>query len=323
MDAQIFEKAKKLNEYGQEYRSARDLRKILWYSEYRFFVPVIEKAKKACENSHQAINDHFEEVHDKVEIWSGAQRKISDILLSRYACYLIIQNADPTKEIVALWQTYFAIQTRKQEIGQQHLEDQKRVHLRDEVTHHNKRLFTTAKDAGVTDYANFYDYGYFWLYGMRKREIISKKWLHQKDNILDHMDSEELAANLFRATQAEAKIKREWLQGQQQASNAHYEVGKKIRTTIKELWGTMPEDIPAVEDIKHARKRLKDLEYHIEWGTIPASPIPQFTLPDNAVQLQQLVQIIKTHPGEEFVQFGQQTFRVSIEWVWMIRELLN
>lgn len=322
MDTQIFEKVKKINEYGQEYRSARDLWKVLEYSEYRFFIPVIEKAKIACKNSLQKVSDHFEDVLEMIEIWKWWKRKIENIKLSRYACYLIIQNADPSKEIVALWQSYFAIQTRKQEIYQQHIEDQKRIQFRDEVSQHNKKLFETAKEAGVYDYANFYDYGYLGLYGMRKKQIIEKKWLQTKDNIFDYMDSEELAANLFRATQAEAKIKRENIKWQKKSSKAHYDVGTKIRQTIKELGWTMPEDIPAVEHIKFAKKRLKDLSYHLEWN-ISNAMIKKYILPDNIPKLIELATIIKAHTGDIVIQIWTYFFKISSKWKQLIENLLN
>lgn len=155
-----FEYIKKINTHGREYWSARELCKILEYTEYRKFLPVIEKAKLSCKNSSQLVNDHFAQMGDMVKIGSGADRTIDDYHLSRYACYLIMQNADPSKDIVALGQTYFAIQTRRQEIREQHLDDQKRIYLRDEISHHNKKLAKTAKLVGVDNYGEFTDYGY-------------------------------------------------------------------------------------------------------------------------------------------------------------------
>lgn len=235
MNEKIFEQIKRVNEYGKEYRHARELAKALEYSDFSNFSKVVKKAELACKNSGQATTNHFSEFTEKVKIGSGASRGLKSRKLSRYACYLIIQNADPSKEIVAFGQSYFALQTRQQELSAQYLEDQKRLELRDEVTKHNKKLFSTARGAGVHDYATFYDSGYQGLYGLKKKEIIEKKKLNPDDNILDHMNSEELAANLFRATQAEAKIKREAIKGQEKASQAHFEVGQKIRATIKEL----------------------------------------------------------------------------------------
>lgn len=258
MDIKIFETVKTTNEYHQEYRSARTLSKILEYSDYRNFLKVIEKAKITCINSHYDVNDHFVEVNEMVLIGSGAEREIDDIRLSRYACYIIVQNADPSKEVVALGQTYFAIQTRKQELQKQSNEDQLRVSLRNEMKTHNKNLASTADKAWVTNHGNFTDAWYMWLYGwMRQNEIHKAKKLTKDEKILDHMNSEELAANLFRATQTEAKIRREWVTWQDKASLTHFEVGKKVRKTIQEIWGTMPEKLPPVEDIKIAEKRLK------------------------------------------------------------------
>jgi len=261
MEKSIFEKIKHINEYGNDYWKARELYKILEYTEYNKFVPVIRKAEQACEKSNQDVNEHFAEVSDMVVIGSGAQRKIRDIVLSRYACYLIIQNADSSKEIVALGQTYFAIQTRKQELNEQLLEDSKRKHLRDEMKKHNIDLAQAAKDAWVikpVEYAVFQNFWYMWLYNwLDNKWIHAKKWLKKSQKILDHMWSEELAANLFRATQAEAKLKRENIKWKDKANKAHFEVGKEVRDTIEKLWGTMPEELLATDSIKKSEKRLK------------------------------------------------------------------
>lgn len=258
MAGNIFEQIKKVNEYSQEYWSARDLYKLLGYTEYGKFLPAIERAKESCKNSGQKIDDHFAGVSDMVVIGSGAERAVSDYKLSRYACYLIAQNGDPRKEEIALAQAYFVIQTRKQEIHEQLIEDNKRVHLRGEMKTHNKQLAKAARAAGVVNYANFQDYGYMGLYGnMRQKDIHTKKRLKKNEAILDHMGSEELAANLFRATQAEAKLKRENITGQSNASQAHYDVGKKVRQTIKELGGAMPESLSTPDSIKESKKRLK------------------------------------------------------------------
>lgn len=258
MNKSIFEEIKRINKHNQEYWSGRDLAKILEYSEYRFFVPVIEKAKLACKNSGFLIDDHFEDVHDMVSIGSGAERQISDINMSRYACYLTVQSADSSKVIVGKAKTYFAIQTRRQEVSDSLLDDSKRVMLRNEMKEHNKKLSSAAKTAGVNNYANFQDAVYIGLYGgLRQKDIHSRKKLKEKESILDHMNSEELAANLFRATQTEAKLKREHIKGQDNASEAHKEVGKKVRGIIKEIGGTMPEDLPSVESVKGVEGRLK------------------------------------------------------------------
>lgn len=261
MTPSVFESIKKINEHGQEYWSARELAKALEYKDFGNFENVIKKAQESCKNSNQKPKDHFADVTEMVDIGSGTQREFPSYTLSRYACYLIAQNGDPRKEAIAQAQTYFAIQTRRQELSEALLEDKKRVYLRNEMTEHNKQLARTAKEAGVWNYGEFVDFGYIGLYGgMRNKDIHAKKWLKPSQKILDHMGSEELAANLFRATQAEAKIKRDGIQGQVKASNAHFEVGKKIRSTIREIGGTMPEELPSTESIAKAEKRMKDKE---------------------------------------------------------------
>jgi DNA-damage-inducible protein D len=261
----IFEKIKNINKYNSEYWSARLLAKTLSYSEYRHFLPVIEKAKESCKKAGQPIENHFEDVLVMIEIGKDASRQVNDMRLSRYACYLVMQNADPSKEIVALGQTYFAIQTRKQEVQDQLAEDQKRLFLRGEITVHNKHLAQTASIAGVENFATFTNYGYMGLYGgLDMQKIHQKKKLKKSEKILDHMSSEEMAANLFRATQADAKLKRENVQGQTSANQAHFEVGKKVRQTIRELGGTMPENLVATDSIGQAKKRIKKATKSIE-----------------------------------------------------------
>lgn len=263
----IFEQLKHINEHGKEYWSARQLGKVLGYSEYRHFSPVIERAKQACKKSGQLLENHFENVLEMVQIGSGAKRSLPSMALSRYACYLIVQNADPSKEIVALGQTYFAVQTRKQELIEQseyqklRTDDEKRLFLRNEMRKHNKQLANVAKNAGVIepiDYAIFQDHGYKGLYdGLGARDIHQRKGLKKSQQILDHMGSTELAANLFRATQTEEKLKRDNIKGKDNANKTHFEVGKKVRQTIEELGGTMPEDLPVVESIKKIGKKEK------------------------------------------------------------------
>ncbi len=258
MGNNIFEQIKKLNRYGSEYWSARDLMLPLGYAVWRNFQSAIEKAMHACRNSGQKVTDHFVGADKMVLLGSEAERSIYDYDLSRYACYLIAQNGDPRKEEIAFAQTYFAIQTRKQEVQEQLIEDGKRVYLRNEMKMHNKNLAKAASEAGVINHANFQDFGYMGLYsGMRQRDIHKNKKLTKNETILDHMGSEELAANLFRATQTEAKLKREGVYGQDKANKSHYEVGKKVRQTIRELGGTMPEKLPIAENIKKSKVRLK------------------------------------------------------------------
>ena len=265
----LFESIKHIDENGIEYWTSRSLWKILEYNEYRNFLPVIKKAKIACANSGQKTEDHFVDINEMVTIGSGAERPVDSVKLSRYACYLIVQNADPSKTIVAQGQTYFAIQTRIAEVQQmkeyQELssEEEKRLFLRNELQKHNSQLASAAKDAGIIDsrdYAIFQNYGYQGLYGgMTAKDIHAKKGLKKSQKILDHMGSTELAANLFRATQTEEKLRRENIKGKQQADMTHYEVGAKVRQTIKELGGTMPEDLPTAESIKAVEKKKQKL----------------------------------------------------------------
>lgn len=258
---QTFENIKHINEYGQEYWLARELQTILEYSDWRNFLKVVDKAKTACENSDILIKNHFVDVNKMVDIGSGAERKISDIQLSRYACYLIVQNGDPRKEVIAVGQTYFAVKTRQQELSENYeelTEDQKRIAIRNEMKRHNTALADAAHDAGVIeplDYAIFQNCGYRGLYGgMDMRAIHKHKGLKKSQKILDHMGSTELAANLFRATQTEEKLRREQIMGKTEANKTHYEVGKKVRQTIEELGGTMPEDLPTPD------KSIKQIE---------------------------------------------------------------
>lgn len=265
-----FENLRRFDDDGNEFWQARQLAKIFEYSEYRHFQPVIDRAQEACSNSGRSIDDHFEDILDMVEIGSGAYREVADVRLSRYACYLIVQNADPAKPIVANGQTYFAIQTRRQELADDATyarltEDEKRLAIRNELAQHNKYLAAAAKNAGVEtglDYAIFQDHGYRGLYGgLTAKEIHGRKKLKKSQKILDHMGSTELAANLFRATQTEEKLKREQVCGKQQANQTHYEVGQKVRQTIKDLGGTMPESLPkpekSIKQIETSRKKLK------------------------------------------------------------------
>ena len=257
----VFEESRKLDAEYREYWTARQLAQDLDYDDYQEFLEVIEKAKKACLASGYDPGDHFESIVETISLGTRITKQIDDIKLSRYACYLIVQNADSYKQPVALWQSYFASQTRKQELAEQHTEDHKRVQLRNEMKTHNKNLASAAWRAWVKDYRQFTEAGYAGLYGwLKSHDIHAQKWLREWEKILDHMSSEELAANLFRATQTEAKIKRDKIYGQKQASLAHFEVGKKVRKTIEEFGGTMPEDLPAVENIKKVEKRLEDKE---------------------------------------------------------------
>ena len=266
---ETFENIKHINEYGQEFWYARELQKALEYTEWRKFEGVIKRAMDACKTSNHAVSDHFVGAAKMVEA-GVAFREIEDYQLSRYACYLIVQNGDPRKKVIALGQTYFAVKTRQQELIENYdamSDEQKRLAIRREMREHNKELATAAKDAGVEstlEYATFQNHCYMGLYGgLTAKDIHKRKGLKKNEQILYHMGYEELAANLFRATQAEAKLRREHIQGKDNANAAHFEVGAKVRQTIKELGGTMPENLPtpdkSIKQIeREERKRLKD-----------------------------------------------------------------
>ncbi len=263
----LFDSIRHFNEYGQEFWYARELQKALEYKEWRNFCNAIDKAKEACEGSNINVSDHFVDVNKMVSLGSGSERIIDDIELSRYACYLIVMNGDTRKEVIAFGQTYFAIKTRQQELIENYedlSEDQKRLAIRNEMKEHNKSLAEAAQNAGVIeqrDYAIFQNRGYQGLYGgLGRKEIHERKGLKKSQNILDHMGTTELAANLFRATQTEEKLRRENIQGKEQANQAHFEVGKKVRDTIAELGGTMPEDLPtpskSIKQIEREQRKL-------------------------------------------------------------------
>ena len=263
----LFESIKHINEYGQEFWYARDLQIALQYSKWGNFKKVISKAITSCKNSSNSVSDHFADVGKMVSVGSGAEREIEDYELSRYACYLIVQNGDSRKKVIALGQTYFAVKTRQQELIENYdnlSENQKRLAIRNEMKEHNKLLVEAAKDAGIEspfEYATFQNHGYMGLYGgMTAKDIHRHKGLKSGQKILDYMGYEELAANLFRATQTEAKLRRENIQGKNNANKAHYQVGKKVRETIEDLGGTMPEDLPtpqkSIKQIEREQKKL-------------------------------------------------------------------
>ncbi len=251
-----FDAIRKFDEQGQEYWSARDMSRLLGYTEYGKFSNALKKAETACESSGQATSDHFAHVGEMIKLGKGAKRKISDVHLSRYACYLLVQNADPEKPIVAVGQAYFAVQTRRQELADAdaltHLpEDQLRLVRRSQMTVYNTQLAGAARETGVIqprDFAIFQDHGYKGLYGgLRAKDIHQHKGLKKGQEILDHMGSDELAANIFRASQTKQKLERDGIQSKEKANDAHYQVGKKVRQTIEELGGTMPENLPTPE----------------------------------------------------------------------------
>lgn len=247
-----FEDIKHINENGFEYWKARELMVALEYTKWGNFKKVIEKAKLACQLSNNNINEHFADVGKTSIMPNNASKLIDDYQLSRYACYLIVQNADSRKKVVALGQTYFAVQTRKQEISEQHInsldENKKRLIIRGETIDKNKILYKAAKNSGVENYGRFTNYGYQGLYGGEDaRQIAKRKGLNDNQEILDYMGSEELADNLFRIVQTEAKLKKEKIYNEQDANVTHYEVGQAVRETIEKLGGTLPENLPTPE----------------------------------------------------------------------------
>ena len=265
-----FEEIKKNKENGTEYWSARELSEVLGYVQWRNFAKVMDRAKLACENSGGNVEEHFAEVSKTIKMPKNAEKEVIDYELSRYACYLIVQNGDPRKEVIALGQTYFAIQTRRQEVADyfnQLDEDNKRLVIRGDIKQWNQMLLEVAHNSGVItnqEYAEFQNAGYMGLYGgLTVEDIHAKKNLKENEKILDFMGSEELAANLFRITQTEAKLKRENVKTKQKANQTHYIVGTTVRKAIKDIGGTMPEDLPKPEKSikqieKEQLKRLKD-----------------------------------------------------------------
>lgn len=277
MSNSVFERIKHTDQFGSEFWLARQLAKALEYVDYRNFLSVISKAKEACSNSEHNPEDHFVSIEYSEDGKDVYQSHGTDMCLSRYACYLIIQNADPSKEIVAKGQTYFAIQTRIAEIKQMpdytalRNDDEKRFFLRNELRKHNAQLADAASSAGVVsnmDYAIFQNHGYMGLYGgLNAKEIARRKGIAPNKIILDFMGSSELAANLFRATQTEEKLRRENVKDKREANKIHQQVGAKVRQTIKDLGGTMPEDLPVSEDIKKTERRLASAERKLSIST--------------------------------------------------------
>ena len=255
----LFESIKHTDKNGNEYWYARELMPLLEYSKWERFSNAIDNAKIACEKSGYGINDHFPEVGKMIKIAKGAHRKITDYKLSRYACYLIAQNADSRKKVIALAQTYFAIQTRKQELSEKEYseltEDEKRFYQRNLTRKGNYSLNQTAKKAGVKNFDKFHNSGYKGLYnGETADEIAKRKGLRYREDILDNMGSNELIINLFRISQTEQKLKKDNITGENNANKTHNKIGKIVRKAIKEAGGTMPEDLTT------PKKSLKELE---------------------------------------------------------------
>ena len=254
-----FESIKHIDENGVEFWYARELMEMLEYSKWGNFIKVIDKAKKSCENSNNTIFEHFDDVGKTIKMPKNAEKTIEDMKLTRYACYLIAQNGDSRKKAIALAQTYFAVQTRKQEITRQEYEnlseDEKRLYTRQNVKDKNKYLFDTAKLAGVKNYGKFNNYGYRGLYnGENAKDIANRKGISEKEDILDYMSSTELAANLFRITQTDEVLKNKNINNEDDACITHHKVGQAVRQTIKRIGGTMPEDLPT------PRKSTKQIE---------------------------------------------------------------
>lgn len=253
-----FESIKKVDENGVEYWHARELMPFLGYPNWEKAEEVIGRAARACINSGQVVDNHFHLAMKMVEIGSNTVREIRDWKLDRFACYLIAQNGDPKKSEIAMAQTYFAIQTRRQEIFEQLSASDKRLFIRGEVSAENKKLFSTAKTAGVTKFGSFNDAGYRGLYGMPLNDVERKKGI-KKGELLDRAGTTELAANLFRITQTDEKIKKDDIRGDYQASQAHFMVGGKVRQTIKDIGGTTPENLPPEKHIKELKSEKKKL----------------------------------------------------------------
>ena len=254
-----FESMKHINEFGNEYWDARELMPLLEYSKWENFHKVIKRAIIACETSNNKALDHFPEFRKPIVGGKGNIQNVVDYHLSRYACYLIVQNANPRKKSVAFGQTYFAIQTRKQEISELEYsklsEDEKRLYTRILVNNKNKYLFKTARDAKVVNFGKFNNYGYKGLYnGETAKQIAKRKNIKENEDILDYMGSEELGANLFRITQTEAKLKKDNIDNEDDACLTHYNVGKTVRKAIEELGGNMPETLPT------PKKSIKKIE---------------------------------------------------------------
>ena len=263
----IFEDIKHIDEYGNEYWFARDLQKILEYKDWRNFLKVLDKAKEACCNSRFNVDEQLVEVNKLSKRNNNAIVNIQDYKLSRYICYLIVQNADPSKEVVALGQTYFAIQTRKQEITEQEYDslsdDEKRFYQRKLTKQGNYTLQKVASSAGVKNMAEFHNAGYKGLYnGETADDIFKRKKLRYREDILDNMNEDELVANLFRINQTKQKLLRDNIQGENNAKNVHYEVGKKVRKAIADIGGMMPEEMPtpkkSLKELEREKKQLAD-----------------------------------------------------------------
>ena len=274
----IFENIKNIDQYGEEYWYARELSKVLEYKDWRNFLKVLNKAKEACKNSGFNVDEQLVEVNKLSKRNNNATANIQDFKLTRYICYLIVQNADPSKEVVALGQTYFAIQTRKQEITEQEYDllsdDEKRLYQRKLTKQGNYTLQKVASSAGVKNMAEFHNAGYKGLYnGETADDIFKRKKLRYREDILDNMNEDELIANLFRINQTKQRLIKDKVQGEKKAKDVHYEVGRKVRHAIEDIGGTLPEDMPtpkkSLKELEKEKKRLEAREkIKIEVGDI-------------------------------------------------------
>ena len=270
MDNNIFESSKHIDDNGVEYWNAREMQEILQYTKWSNFHKVIETAKIACKISNQEVGEHFAEVGKMINLANLAKRKVLDYKLTGYACYLIVMNGDPRKEVIALGQTYFAVKTRQQEFQELYdklSENEKRLFIRGDIKQKNMLLAESARNAGVItpmEFAIFQDSGYKGLYnGLTAKDIAKRKGIDESEEILDYMGSEELAANLFRITQTEGKLKKEQVTNKTQANQIHYDVGRKVRKAIEEIGGTMPEELPTPDkNIKEVEKEIKQGLYY-------------------------------------------------------------
>lgn len=255
-----FEDLKKLNEHGAEFWSARELQPLLGYSQWRRFEEAINRAMTSCGQSGNNPEYHFAGAGKMIETGKGAIREVSDFQLSRFACYLIAQNGDPRKPEIAEAQKYFAIQARRQEMSDALAADMERLEIRKQTSEEFKALSGAAREAGVQDrmFGIFHDAGYKGLYsGLGNEGIKKRKGIPKKENLMDRMDTTELAANQFRMTQTRDKLARDRVNDQHQAIRTHEAVGKEVREAIKRIGGVMPENIPPAEHINEVEKRIK------------------------------------------------------------------
>ena len=271
---QTFEDIRHIDENGIEYWYGRELQKILEYNKWENFEKVINKAMIACENTGISVTEHFPDVRKTIKMPKGAEKEIKDYKLSRYACYLIAQNGDSRKKVIALAQTYFAVQTRKQEITEKEYslltEDEKRFYQRNLTRKGNYSLNIAAKNAGVKNFDKFHNAGYKGLYnGETADDIAKRKGLRYREDILDNMGSDELIANLFRISQTEQKLKKDNIQTEKEANKTHYNIGKNIREVIEKNGGTMPEDLPTPEkSLKQLEKEKNNMLKNNKWNHI-------------------------------------------------------